>query len=41
MEPKFVAGVWNDNPGASRFGDATRSKLSIPEKIKLYKEIGL
>jgi len=41
MAYKFAAGVWNDNPGASRFGDATRTKLAIPEKIRLFKEIGL
>lgn len=41
MAYKFAAGVWCDNPGASRFGEATRSDRTIEEKIEAYKKLGL
>jgi xylose isomerase len=41
MAYKFAAGVWCDNPGASRFGEATRTARTIEERIKAYKKLGL
>ena len=41
MELRFACGVWNDNPGLSRFGNATRKALSIPEKIANFARIGI
>jgi xylose isomerase len=41
MATTFSAGVWNDNPGASRFGEATRSAKSVIEKITMFSEIGI
>jgi len=41
MAYKFAAGVWCDSPGASRFGEATRSARTIEEKIRAYKKLGL
>jgi len=40
-EKKYVVGVWNDNPGGSRFGEPTRTKKSVIEKIRLYKTLGI
>lgn len=37
----YSVGVWNDNPGASRFGEATRSAKSVVEKIRLLKTLGV
>ena len=37
----YSVGVWNDNPGASRFGEATRSAKSVIEKIRLLKSLGV
>jgi len=37
----YCVGVWNDNPGASRFGEATRSPKSVMEKIKMLKNLGV
>jgi len=41
MAITFVAGVWNDNPGASRFGEATRSAKTVIEKIGMFSKIGI
>jgi xylose isomerase len=41
MAYKLAAGVWCDNPGASRFGEATRTARTIEERIKAYKKLGL
>jgi len=41
MAYRLGAGVWCDNPGASRFGEATRSARTITERIKAYKKLGL
>jgi len=41
MAYKFAAGVWCDNPGASRFGEATRKARTIRERIRAYKKLGL
>lgn len=41
MAYKLAAGVWCDNPGASRFGEATRSAKTINERIRAYKKLGL
>ena len=40
-ENQYVVGVWNDNPGGSRFGEPTRSTKSVIEKIRLYKTLGI
>jgi len=37
----YSVGVWNDNPGASRFGEAVRSAKSVIERIKLLKSLGV
>jgi xylose isomerase len=37
----YSVGVWNDNPGASRFGEATRSSKTIVERIKMLKSLGV
>jgi xylose isomerase len=41
MDYRLAAGVWCDNPGASRFGEATRKEKTIAERIKVYKKLGL
>ena len=41
MPVTFAAGVWNDNPGASRFGEATRPARTVIEKIKMFSSIGI
>ena len=38
---KYVIGVWNDNPGGSRFGEPTRNAKSFVGKIRLYKTLGI
>ena len=37
----YSVGVWNDNPGASRFGEATRSHKTVIERIRLLKSLGI
>jgi xylose isomerase len=37
----YSVGVWNDNPGASRFGEATRTAKTVMDKIRLLKKLGV
>ncbi len=38
---KFSAGPWNVNEGADAFGPDVRESISLEEKIKMFKKIGL
>ena len=37
----YSVGLWNDNPGASRFGEATRSVKTVIEKIRMFAKLGV
>jgi xylose isomerase len=37
----YSVGVWNDNPGASRFGEASRSAKTVIERIRMFAKLGV